>query len=627
MTRLVEPPLANIDQLPTPLTDGERRVIDIFHESLPEEWEIYIQPHLNGLRPDIVLLHPRVGIAVFEIKDWNLRAMNYYSKVESGRHVLMACDQNGKHFSCEDKNPINKILQYERELLELYCPRLDHRAGMAVITAGLVFPCSPTTDVERVFTPFRRARDGMQNNPAYYPITGRESVVSGDVSALFPEFDRKTSKYMTERTAADLRGWLKEPFFAQEQRNPLPLLDEQQHRLTTTRTTSGYRRIRGPAGCGKSIVLAARASELAAEGKSVLVVSYNISLLNYLRDLAVRHGAGRRVIRLQIDFLNFHRWCKRVCAHTGHGEEYDGLWRESAESTGNGELQPEPVLEDRLARLVRQIYGTQMDAPSYDAILVDEGQDLLPSWWQTLRCALRRGGEMVLVVDKTQDIYATAANWTEEAMNNAGFRGNWVELKASYRLPPEVIPLVRGFVEEFLKETDADVPQHRDSEQMDLFPTELRWIHVRQDSKMLEACDAEVRSMMQRLRKNTAIPDITILSGNKKLGRELVRMQEEKNIKVLHTFQKDNKDSRRQKLAFFQGDARIKGTTVHSFKGLEARHLVVLVTSIDRAEERSVLYTALTRLLRDQHGSCLSVVSCCDKLRPYGRSWRIYKEC
>ena len=141
MVRIVEPLRDQLDQLLTPLTDGERKVIDLFDQKLPAEWEIYVQPHLNGLRPDIVLLHPRVGVAVFEVKDWNLEAMQYYAKeVGAGRYILMARDKSGKEFSREAANPINKILLYKEELFRLYCPRLNAPAGLAVITAGLVFP-------------------------------------------------------------------------------------------------------------------------------------------------------------------------------------------------------------------------------------------------------------------------------------------------------------------------------------------------------------------------------------------------------------------------------------------------------------------------------------------------------
>ncbi|WP_238365514.1 NERD domain-containing protein [Mesobacterium pallidum] len=78
--RLVEPPLEEFSNLRQELTQGERMVFDFFHRNLSPKWEIYVQPHLNGLRPDFVLLNPDIGIAVFEVKDWNLDAMDYFPK-------------------------------------------------------------------------------------------------------------------------------------------------------------------------------------------------------------------------------------------------------------------------------------------------------------------------------------------------------------------------------------------------------------------------------------------------------------------------------------------------------------------------------------------------------------------
>ena len=91
--------------------------------------------------------------------------------------------------------------------------------------------------------------------------------------------------------------------------------------------------------------------------------------------------------------------------------------------------------------------------------------------------------------------------------------------------------------------------------------------------------------MMKRLPRDTAVADIFFLSGNR-LGREFVQLQSRRSVKIRHTFQDDGVRSRRQKRAFFQGDARIKGTTVHSFKGWEAHRLIVCVESIKRASDR-----------------------------------------
>ena len=154
----------------------------------------------------------------------------------------------------------------------------------------------------------------------------------------------------------------------------------------------------------------------------------------------------------------------------------------------------------------------------------------------------------------------------------------------------------------------------------DLFPVELRWVHVRDYSNGLDACVSELRRMMQRLRTDTAVPDITVLSGIE-MGRSLTDLLTTKGVHVLHTFDEDKQNSRRQKRAFFQGAARIKATTLHSFKGWEARHLILFVASVGRAEDRALLYTALTRLRRHEAGSALTVVSCCPELLAYGESW------
>lgn len=629
MARIIDPPLEHFELLPTPLTKGERAVIDLFNEKLEPDWEIYVQPHLNGIRPDVVLLNPSVGVAVFEIKDWDMDAMHYFAQPDgSERHVLMAREKNGRVFSLESKNPVNKIRHYRDELIKLYCPRLDTNAGGAAITAGLVFPCARRSEVERVMGIFRSTDTGMCDYPNYYPLAAMEDIEAGNLLAVFPEANRRSSKVMSHALAEDLRGWLKEPYFSQEQRNPL-VLDERQRYLAENRTDTGFRRIMGPAGSGKSVVLAVRAATLADQGKRVLVVTFNITLLNYLRDLAVRHVATRRVVRRQIDFLNFHRWCKRVCDGSGHTQQYKRLW---ASASKGSELQQEPVLNEGLAALVQELYHADAgkgEMPRYDAILVDEGQDFRPSWWNALKLALEPGGEMVLVADKTQNIYGTAAAWTDETMANAGFRGSWSELKISYRLPPKISKHIREFAEKHLTSEEVNIPEVEFAENQlefeDLYPAKLRWVQVSNSMRGLEECFSELQKMMTQLESDTAIPDITILSGYE-MGSQLTQLLSDKGVNVLHTFDPDTRKSTSQKRAFFQGVSKVKATTLQSFKGWEARHLLLYFDRINKKEDLALIYTALTRIQRHENGSSLTVVSSCPELIAYGKRWPDFTE-
>jgi len=297
-------------------------------------------------------------------------------------------------------------------------------------------------------------------------------------------------------------------------------------------------------------------------------------------------------------------------------------------------------LDYHLPKLVEQIYSQdpalernapQQDddrrflSPKYDAILVDEGQDFLPNWWQILRFALRPGGEMVLAADKTQNIYGTASAWTDERMEGMGFKGGrWAELSISYRLPEKVVGLAREYVKRFLPYEYVDLPEPQP--ELDLFPVELRWCQVGKDLDGIEVCAEELFRMMKCLRTDLSIADITLLVDTHDSGLKLVNRLRDKNIQAIHTFSYEKPDSQRKKRAFFQGDARVKATTLHSFKGWESRHVVVFIQSLLHSNDRALLYTALTRVVRHSEGSTLTVVACSDTLRAYGQRWPDYEE-
>ena len=619
MHRIIDPPKDQWDLLPTPLTAGERQVAELFDAKLPSEWEMYVQPYLNGLRPDLVLLNPFAGIAVFEIKDWTLETLEYAVRSSTDRH------------------PIRQIRLYKDEIYNLYCPRLRDRYGLAAITAGLIFTKIPQEEVIRILFPARS--EGMRKHRDIYPISGSETVSEGNVGALFPVYrrwgEKRPSEFMTTDTAADVRGWLHEPGFGQDQRKPIRLnLDQQE--IARVRTASGFRRVKGPAGSGKSLALAARAAELASQEKQVLVCTFNITLMNYLRDLVARYvrtvigqrKTRRKVLRRQIEFRHFHGWCKWICMEAEFEEEYSSLWTQD---------QSKEVLNTDMANLVTQIYSDSSiceNLPKYDAVLVDEGQDYRLNWWQTLRKAVKPGGEMLLVADKTQDVYGTAASWTEQAMNGAGFRGRWKELKNSYRLPDKLTPILNVFAEEFLLPSgvDVDLPVATQLELEIEDPPDLRWVQVRSRDSLTEVSFEEVRRHMQLLQEDTAIPDIIFLVQDNSLGLKLVERCGQQNISVLHTFGMDdssdhgvdsirkNEDSRRRKLSFFLGDARVKATTLHSFKGWEARHLVIQFNRVESPEDRALFYTALTRLKKHRNGGKLTMVSSSPALLDFGRS-------
>ncbi|WP_345974131.1 NERD domain-containing protein/DEAD/DEAH box helicase [Sulfurimonas sp. HSL3-7] len=617
MSRFISPPINQFEKLRQPLTDGERIVFNLFNDHLPIEWEIYVQPHLNGLRPDFVLLHPKVGIAVFEVKDWNLQAMKYSVIERMGKSPVLVGEKDGKQFSLQSENPIEKIYRYKQEIHELYCPRIDGKAGFAAITAGVIFPFSSESSIRNLFSMSLSYR-GMDQWPQYNPLTGVDSVQSGNIKSIFPESVRKYSKFMNDDLAKDLRNWLVEPDFATTQRQSLEL-DRTQLSFVKSRTESGYRRIKGPAGSGKSLILASRAAELLGEGKEVLVVTFNITLLHYLMDVSVRWPQSGGKTRKDITWLNFHFWCKRVCQENDCEEEYKALWSDDKNVN--------KVLSIDLPNLVTLI----LDDPycvtkKYDAVLVDEGQDFMPGWWNVLRKVCKEDGEMLLVADATQDVYGTANSWTDEAMIGAGFPGGkWAELKISYRLPTLALEYCRKFAEQFLPKESVNLPMPPQDE-LDLFPCTLKWVHTKMEFAA-KVCQEELFSLAINAEPDLlSIPDLTFLADTNKRGIAVVSELGAKGVKSCHTFSEEASESRRKKMGFYMGDARIKATTLHSFKGWESRAIVIFIGQSADKKSLALIYTGLTRLKKHTEGSYLTIVSCADELMPYGKTWPKYIE-
>ena len=644
---IIEPNLSRLDFLPTPLTVGERRVLEFFDNNLLEGWEIYIQPHLNGLQPDFVLLHPEIGIGVYEIKDWDFQALDYFA--DEGR--LWARDHGGNTFSKEDVNPVKKVRRYKKAIMNLYCAGLAKGAGFGRIVAGVVF-----TKIPREYA--LNLCNGLQTNEerklsGLYPVAGTDTLERGHLSRLFRLANESPNSSISEEVVHVFRGWLREPYSAREQYEPIAL-DEGQRRASDDRTATGFRRIRGPAGSGKTEVAARRAALLAMGDKYVLVTCYNITLVNYLRDAVARHIRSecgldeRRLFRAMRNFevMHVHNWvseCWETLRHTGGLDSTgtfvsENLWNftgvcsacgaELSESDTDrdlcGECAASHIWRNKF-EAVADAYGNGRKVsvlPRYDAIIADEGQDWTLEWWNCLSSSVHGNGERMLVVDKTQDVYGRAKAWTDEAMTGAGFRGRWAELKSSYRLPSSLLPILLNYADQFLQGEEVDVPDSAASDALFSTKCELRWVQLTPEvSNGTTVCADELDRYMRALPGDMANADCVILSQTHRMGEAAASELRARGLNVLELFDPDQRETRRKKLRFYKGAPMIKASTIHSYKGWESRQLVVWVRSIETTTQKCLFYVALTRLLAHDNGCRLTVVCEEPRLREFGRCW------
>ena len=649
MGRIVSPPQEEWDELRDRLTPGEIEVARFFQKHLSNDWEIYLQSPLNGLRPDVVVLNPKVGVAVFEVKDWDL---NLYScgQRSSGEKFLQCRTNQGV---IEIPDPVRKAIVYRDEISKFYCPELrlqgeESTSGknMAVVAAGIIFTRSTTRKAHEIFGPIRKELMSEKGYP-YLTIAGMDLIESGQIGKVLNDWWRDRSSFSgIAESAKQLRPWLTESAHIKENRK-LPALDPVQSRLATERTATGYRRIKGPAGSGKSLVLAAKAARLCNQIQgSVLVSSYNITLSNYLRDLAVRFNpkAAKKCI-----FLHFHMVLKRLASATYLDGELSKILKNA--KSEKGDLYDSPEVRSQIvslmqkAKLKLEAYPenhVEDSAICVGSLLVDEGQTLWPEYWNGLRTIVleeydnqKAVSEYVLVADFTQDLYGRSQGFKESMANNkAGFSGPWNRLETTYRCPKELTILLREFHTNYLSKDD-EVPNPRTTEQGDLIknPVFLKWTQVNNGVGCHEYVAERVSNAWKDYPElSLSNADVTFLTLYRKEGMSIVDLLEGKNFNVSHVFalneDKDleQEETRPLKIKFFMGSENVKGSTVKSFIGWEARVIIFYIPKfrgprLDLTPKLQEVYVGLSRLLDLDSGSALHVICEEPSLEAFGRSW------
>lgn len=584
--------------------EGEKIVYQFLKNNLTKEqnWEIYKHPHFNGFKPDFICLNPKIGILILEVKNWNLK--NY--KVENDLFKY--------------SNPFNQAERYKENIANIYCPRLkDNFRAWGVIHCAVVFPFENEISISTFFDSLNE----VHHQKKYLYIVGKETIESNNLKNKIPDIYKDNSYFMNEMIADDLRSWLIEPDYSKEQKENLELTNIQSE-LINSRTETGFRRIRGAAGTGKSVIIAGRAVELAKQNKDVLVISFNITLTHYLRDLCSRYFRGYRNL---VTWKSFHQWTKDIASDLSIIDKYNKIWSEHFEYSYDSDGVDQILTKDIPALIDGELSDNLLPyVATYDAILVDEGQDFDPSWWTILRKVLRKNGEMVMVSDTTQNIYLRKkTNWTDRSMIGSGFRGNWIDLKESHRLPESFINYLSTFMNTYLVENEKIIPFAKQiNNELDFYPCSIKWINEKKD--IVNCCVAEMLDIISKDTKHDrAFTDLTFITDNEKIGIGVVARLRKMKIETVHTYKLDGDSTysqKKRKMSFWKGVPKVKATTIHSFKGWEARLLVININQAKTLKDFAIIYTALTRIKKHSLGSFLTVISGAEKLNQYGLSWK-----
>lgn len=574
------------------MTGGERRFASRLESHLEDDYLCWYDVPVGGatLHPDFLILNPRRGLLVVEVKDWKLENIRSID-----RHAATLLVDGREKRSV---NPLEQARQYAFGVCRLfeadsvlvgepgspYQGRLLFPWGHGVVLANISRKAFSGTDLGNVIPPERViCQDEMTETAdpeAFQKRLWNMFGVTFRCLLTLPQIDRIRWHLFPEIRVS--QGTFDLGLPAQPAELSIPdvvrVMDLEQEQLARG-MGEGHRVIHGVAGSGKTMILGYRAQHLAqALSRPILVLCYNAALAARLE-----HMVQERALQEKVSARSFHGWCQdqlklyHVSPPRVEGQEYfDALVRTVIQGVDRG----------------------QIPRAQYGAVLVDEGHDFEPEWLKLVAQMVHPETNSLLVLyDDAQSINRKKSR-LQFSFAEVGIhaRGRTTILKLNYRNTVEVTELACRFAREVLSAQEADedgIPllapesagRHGD------IPALTRFADDRAE---LEYIRSEITALH---RAGVVWKDIAVLYRLHYQGERIARCLIEGGIPVA-VF-----GGSTAKRNYNPGEDSVKLLTFHSSKGLEFQAVFIpFLESLphmkdDVAGEAKLLYVAMTRAM------------------------------
>jgi hypothetical protein len=540
---------------------------------------------------DFIILHPRRGLLLLEVKDWKLDIIQKMDKVTA---TIMT--SNGlKTVS----NPLEQVRQCTYQLIK----RLQKDPQLVVPTGcyqgNLIFPYGYGVVLSNITRDQFDATGLGEVLPEHQTICKDEMLESIDPevfqerlwnmfnvqfsrSLTFPQVDRIRWHLFPEVriNTGGQSNLFPSPDKEQNAGALLPdvvkVMDMQQELLARS-LGEGHRVIHGVAGSGKTLILGYRCLYLAKLlHKPILVLCYNITLAARLRELVVERDVNDKV-----HVYHFHDWCGEQL-RTYH---IDHLM------PGQG------YIEQLVEKVIDAAEKGAIPKGQYGAVMIDEGHDFKPDWLKLVVSMVDpETNSLLLLYDDAQSIYSER-NVLDFSLSSVGVqaKGRTTVLKLNYRNTDEILDFAYRFVSRYFQSND------KDDDHVPLLEPQSAGRHGPAPVvKMFDDYEQEARyiaHLFHQLHYKQSMPwfDMCATYHSNWMGKALHRYFLAESIPCQWL-----SDSRAKK-AFKPSHDSVKLMTMHSSKGLEFPMVAVSgigympVKQADPKTEAKLLYVAMTR--------------------------------
>lgn len=428
--------LSNIDKRCA--NAGERAVLHQLKRCLSDDYMVWHNVPLGprARQPDFVILSPRQGILILEVKHWKRSTL-----VNANRDSVELKTERGL---ITEANPLRQARDYAMELVDLMAkdPLLVHGEGAfrgkllfpygwGAVFSGLAEKDVAGPDFHGPFPAHQiLLRDDLDESVDEASFQSRlwgMFTVTYPHTLSLPQRDRIRWHLFPEIRVQHQASLLEDgdvsPAFVLP--DLMQVMDLQQEQVART-LGEGHRVIHGSAGSGKTMILVFRAQQLAAAAqpdRPILVLCYNRALSQRIEGQLRQRGVDERVV-----IRTFHSWCQELVK----------AYQLDVPKGLKGSAYYEALAET----VSRSVASGLVPAGQYTALLIDEAHDFEDAWLEmAARMVTPSTNSLLVLYDDAQSIYQKKRRKFNFASVGIQAQGRTSILKLNYRNTAEVLML------------------------------------------------------------------------------------------------------------------------------------------------------------------------------------------
>ncbi len=428
------------------MTQGERRTAERLEQKLDDDYLVWYDVPVGPkhAHPDFVVLHPRRGLLILEVKDWRLETIRTASK-QTWEILAQGVPKNVP-------NPIEQARHYAHQVVDALSrdPRLTSGDGKlafpwsyGVVLAHITRRQFESAELQLAIEPHRvicsdemtatvEAEEFQSRLWSMFPTLMRGVLTLPQIDRvrwiLFPEV----------RVSTQIGLFPADDGASETLPDIMRVMDLQQEQLARS-LGEGHRVIHGVAGSGKTMILSYRAEYLAkasASAKPVLVLCYNQALAVKLDAVIAAKGLAAKV-----HVRNFHKWCRQQLVAFGQALPAQG---------------PD-MFDQMVAGVIRGVDRGQIPSGQYQAVLIDEGHDFEAAWLKLAAQMVDPAtNSLLLLYDDAQSIYQRrrAQQFSFKSLGIQA-QGRTTILKINYRNTRQILQTASMVAADLLRPEDS----------------------------------------------------------------------------------------------------------------------------------------------------------------------------